>query len=305
MTCRCKVFLICAGQNNYGICLSFRFLFQPDSCTLHKYNGRQAAVCLRNKRLILIGDSMAWSQFESLACMLGPGAIAVNGTRMMDAKHFMQFQDSKYRGDLLLPGNASVHMRGINKFDDGARWRNWLRDLGGLSSTDVLVVNWGSHYTLHGSFEDYKQEMQRIILGELRQLPCQIYWREYSPTHFGGPSGKFTHDPNVKACAPAETGETEYNDWTRQVLANCEAACAHIRLLPIWGPSLGRFGSHAGDHIPEKNFGFWVKAVRHDCRHFCLNVLDVWNQILLNMMCSPAVVRAPTLRALPKASIAH
>ena len=218
--------------------------------------------------------------------MLSKIAVSANSSRIFDAQHFHKWQDSKYRGDMTLPGNASIHMRGMNKFDK-QRWQAWAKDLGGLRSSDILVVNFGAHYT-EGSMEDYQAEMQSLILGELRKLPCTVYWREYSPVHFGGPTGKFYHNISITACGPATLGETEYNEQTQRILNECGAACAHIRWLPIFGPSLARYGSHAGDHIPDKARGFWLHALHHDCRHFCLNVVDVWNQILFGMMCNPA-----------------
>ena len=267
-----------------------RYLFQPHGCHLPPLDAHKAAACLSNKRLILIGDSLAWSQFESLACLLGPIAHSTNSSRLFDVKHFHKFEDSKYRGDLLLPDNASVHMRGMNRFDR-ERWPAWVNALGGMHKNDILLVNFGAHYTL-GSLEDYKTEMQQVILGELRRLPCTVYWREYAPAHFGGPSGKFMHDYNLKTCAPAEVGETEYDRVAKRILVECGAACSHMRWLPIFGPSLARHGSHTGDHIPDKARGFWVRALHHDCRHFCLNVVDLWNQILFASMCSPASAQA-------------
>ena len=218
--------------------------------------------------------------------MLSWVAVSSNSKRVFDAQNFHKFEDSKYRGDLTLPYNATVHMRGMNKWDT-KRWQAWVSELGGLGRSDILVVNFGAHYT-EGTWEEYQSTMQEIILGELRKLPCTIYWREYSPVHFGGESGKFYHNISIDACVPAAKGETEYNRYTKNLIRKCGAACAHIKWLPIFGPSLARHGSHAGDHIPNKARGYWVRALHHDCRHFCLNVVDLWNQILFAMMCRPA-----------------
>ena len=266
--------------------LLLRYRFVADGCQLPAFNARQVSKCLSNKRLILIGDSLMWSQFESLACMLSREAVSSQSYMLFDAKHFHKFEDSKYRGDMRLPNNASVHMRGMNKFDMN-RWQAWVSELGGLRPEDVLVVNFGAHYT-EGTVEEYQRTMREVILGVLRKLPCTVIWREYSPVHFGGPSGKFFHNITISACVPAAVGETEYNEYTVSLLRRCGAACAHIRWLPVFGPSLGRHGSHAGDHIPEKARGYWIHALHHDCRHFCLNVVNLWNQILFGMICSPA-----------------
>jgi hypothetical protein len=52
-------------------------------------------------------------------------------------------------------------------------------------------------------------------------------------------------------------------------------------VLPIFDLSLPRYDSHHG------SFGrgrFDDKAT--DCRHFCNNVVDVWNTVFFNMLCA-------------------
>ena len=75
---------------------------------------------------------------------------------------------------------------------------------------------------------------------------------------------------------------SRYGDWTRTFLnTTCGGPCAKIRVLPIFDLSLPRFDSHHG------SFGrgrFDDKAT--DCRHFCNNVVDVWNTVFFNMLCS-------------------
>lgn len=65
-----------------------RYRFQPHGCHLPPLDAQKAAACLSNRRLILIGDSLAWSHFESLACLLGPMALSTNSSRLFDVKHF-------------------------------------------------------------------------------------------------------------------------------------------------------------------------------------------------------------------------
>jgi hypothetical protein len=73
-----------------------------------------------------------------------------------------------------------------------------------------------------------------------------------------------------------------YGDWARTFLnKTCGASCANIRVLPIFDLSLPRYDSHHG------SFGrgrFDDKAT--DCRHFCNNVVDVWNTVFFNMLCA-------------------
>ena len=97
----------------------YSYQYRPDGCDLREFDARQAATCLVGRRLYLIGDSMAWSQFEALACLLAPVTVATNGSRLFDAEGFKTFVPMKYAGDLLLENGASVHMRGLNKYRSG------------------------------------------------------------------------------------------------------------------------------------------------------------------------------------------
>ena len=73
-----------------------------------------------------------------------------------------------------------------------------------------------------------------------------------------------------------------YGDWIRTYInTTCGVACKNIRVLPIFDLSLPRHNAHHG------SFGrgrFDDKST--DCRHFCNPVVDMWNTVFYNMMCS-------------------
>ena len=54
---------------------------------------------------------------------------------------------------------------------------------------------------------------------------------------------------------------------------DCGPACSHIHVLPVYHLSLLAHNSHHG------SFGRGVEDKQIDCRHFCANVIDTWNQV--------------------------
>jgi hypothetical protein len=90
-------------------------------------------------------------------------------------------------------------------------------------------------------------------------------------------------DPRVPPrprCEPAAVGEFWYDEYIRELLRECGPRCAHISVLPVFDLSLGRPDSHHGSFGRGR-----VDDAITDCRHFCNNVVDVWNVVLYNFMC--------------------
>lgn len=53
----------------------------------------------------------------------------------------------------------------------------------------------------------------------------------------------------------------------------CKEDCAHIHMLPVYHLSLAAHNSHHG------SYGRGVNERQIDCRHYCANVIDTWNQV--------------------------
>jgi hypothetical protein len=77
-------------------------------------------------------------------------------------------------------------------------------------------------------------------------------------------------------------GDCRYGDWVRTFInTTCGPACENIRVLPIFDLSLPRHDAHHG------SFGRGRFDDRStDCRHFCNPVVDMWNTVFYNMMCT-------------------
>ena len=79
--------------------------------------------------------------------------------------------------------------------------------------------------------------------------------------------------PGQMTCEAAPYGEYFYDTHIMRWLQACGAPCAHIHMLPVYHLSLPQHNSHHG------SFGRGTEARRIDCRHYCSNVIDVWNQV--------------------------
>ena len=53
----------------------------------------------------------------------------------------------------------------------------------------------------------------------------------------------------------------------------CKEDCAHIHMLPVYHLSLAAHNSHHG------SYGRGIDEGQIDCRHYCANVIDTWNQV--------------------------
>ncbi|CAL8469668.1 g9209 [Coccomyxa elongata] len=283
----------------------FRKVFLADQCQLRQFDAAAFQTCFAGRRLFLIGDSLMRQQFASLACLL-KGVSASGKSARWD------LSDIKLQGDYVHAwGNAqtSVAKQFVGEFtlNNGAQviirsfgtyqaqlWDDIFAEFAPITEKDVILVNFGAWYPRfkisepHLPWVQWQNSMTELFVDKLASSPAQVIWKDYSPSHFCGATGTFNGidegipgvPPRAK-CEPASVGEFWYGDWIRTYLnTTCGEPCAKIRVLPIFDLSLARYDSHHG------SFGrgrFDDKAT--DCRHFCNNVVDVWNTVFYNMMC--------------------
>jgi len=202
---------------------------------------------------------------------------------MFTAEGFVDMNPMKYFGDIELPEGFSVHVRGLMGYEPDT-WQDGLDALAPLKNSDIFVVNFGAHH-LEKGMEEYRKIISEVILNELTRLPGTVIWREYSPAHFGGPTGEYVATEKALNCSPASVGELYTNEVPKHVLMECGERCKHVKWLPVHSVSLARYGAHTGQHISKTKRGIWNANIL-DCRHFCLNVLGLWNEILFSMLCS-------------------
>ena len=148
----------------------------------------------------------------------------------------------------------------------------------------MLVVHWAAHH-IAVSQQDYEAAMWQGHHGHTEQDTRASAVEGVCALHtLAAPQADTSTIPMCSSAAPPQLGEVEINDFVKGVLQTCGKDCGNIKLLPVFQLSLPRHGMHTGEHIDKSVRGAW-DAARLDCRHFCLPVVDVWNQIMLSTIC--------------------
>ncbi|EIE21418.1 hypothetical protein COCSUDRAFT_43154 [Coccomyxa subellipsoidea C-169] len=281
----------------------YRKIFRPHECDLPKWDPYGFEKCLKGRRIIFIGDSLTWQMYNSLACLLAP--VTANGTAVTwdkanttvtgdykgrewpESRHILK----QYWADVKLKNGGEILVRCFGRYN-ASLWDDVFAEMGPLTDRDVIIANFGAWYPRfnfnepRAPFEAFKADVKDLFVDKLSKYPAQTFWRSNSPTHFGGATGTFTAVeeglPGVPArpkCEPAAVGEFWFREHVVSVLKECGAACAKIRLMPIFDMTLARYESHHGTFGRGKDTGFT------DCRHYCVNVVDWWNIVLYSIMC--------------------
>ncbi|CAL5226961.1 g9846 [Coccomyxa viridis] len=287
-------------------------VFRPHACDLQPLDAGRFSQCLQGRRVIMIGDSTMRQMFQSLACILGDHIQSGFLTPWEDAtsSHIHIPFDREYLidkkpghpvykqyvGGFLLPNHTPVYLRSFGILNL-TLWDDIMSEFMPLTSQDVIIAEFGAWYpsfdtaTAIKSWTTFTTDMKQLFSERLRDLPATVLWRSYSPTHFGGELGSYKStqevfglyiDPltNLTTCQPASKGEYFFDTEIIQYLQDeCGQACNHIHMLPIYHLSLLKHNSHHG------SFGTGVERKKIDCRHFCNNVVDVWNLVLYHKLC--------------------
>ncbi|KAK9916493.1 hypothetical protein WJX75_003317 [Coccomyxa subellipsoidea] len=296
----------------------YRKVFKPHDCALHHFNPEHFEQCLAGRRIIIIGDSTMRQMFQSLACLMTPrivGGFFMDWDKTNSSQTAVPFEKEytvrdepnvnifkQNVGNFSLTNGASVHIRSFGIFNISL-WDDVFAEFLPLTENDTIVVEFGAWYPRFNTFQmgtpwaRYVNDVQELFAQRLRNYKALVLWRAYGPTHFGGPTGTYTalveHLPDLPGqmtCEAAAYGEYYYDTHIMRWLQQCGPACAHIHMLPVYHLSLPRHNSHHG------SFGRGTENRRIDCRHYCSNVIDVWNQVLYNKLCfgdSSAVAMAP------------
>ncbi|CAK0786753.1 hypothetical protein CVIRNUC_009967 [Coccomyxa viridis] len=284
----------------------FRKVFQPYACELHSMNTTYFSECLQGQRIIIIGDSTMRQVFQSLACLLTDHVTDGYLVDWQDAKPnqtAVPFKDEYFvrgtRSPILkqnvgmfrLKNGVQVHFQSFGIFNL-TLWDDVMTKFMPLSKNDTIFVEFGAWYPrfsaseMHAPWARYKKDVLELLDMRLRAYSANVLWRGYGPTHFGGATGTFTGMnwelealPAQETCEPAQYGEYYYDTEVIKYLTKCGEFCAHIHILPVFHLSLPMHNSHHG------SFGRGIEESAIDCRHYCANVVDTWNQVLYNKLC--------------------
>ncbi|KAH9303283.1 hypothetical protein KI387_014866, partial [Taxus chinensis] len=184
-----------------------RWRWQPQDCTLPRFNASLMLEKLKNKRLVYVGDSINRNQWESMLCLLR-AVVPHEGGHMKakDKGEFLQYFIKGYNCSIELSWAPFLVERIQNNGKEtlavdiiaqqSQRWRD----------ADILVFNSGHWWTHQQPYEgvNYFEEGGQVvpymeepvafdkalrtwakwIQTNINPHKTQVYFRGYSPVHF-------------------------------------------------------------------------------------------------------------------------
>lgn len=112
---------------------------------------------MKGRKIIMVGDSLTWQMYNSLACLLAP--VTVHGSRKdwdeaptkvrgeykgrewPENRHILK----QYWAELKLKNGAEVHVRCFGRYNSSL-WDDVFAELPKLTERDVIIVNFGAWY---------------------------------------------------------------------------------------------------------------------------------------------------------------
>ncbi|KAK8933312.1 hypothetical protein KSP39_PZI015772 [Platanthera zijinensis] len=278
--------------------LYLKYRWRPSGCELPRFDGGDLLRRWRGKKIMFVGDSISYNQWQSLLCMLHASVPAGSNisAEKKDPLSTISFEDydvsvayyrTTYLVDIVTESIGRVLK--LNSLSGGSVW------LG----ADVLIFNtwhWWIHMGAASQGWDYIQDGDKI-LKDMDRLEAfskglttwakwvdssidtssqNVFFQGISPTHY---HGKDWGEPGAKDCSKQTqplTGSSYPGDSLPQqgVVKNVLSSVTKpVYLLDITLLSQLRKDAHpslfSGGH-PEM-----------DCSHWCVAGLpDTWNQIL-------------------------
>ncbi|KAL9425983.1 hypothetical protein AB3S75_032867 [Citrus x aurantiifolia] len=294
--------------------------WQPEDCTLPRFNPELALKKLRNKRLLFVGDSLQRGQWQSFVCMV-ESIIPEDKKHLKRGRSHTVFKAKEYNASIefywapfLIESNSDLQIIGdpkkrILKVDSIEKHaKHW-------GAVDIIVFNtyvwWMSGIrlkTLWGSFAngaDGYEELDTPIAyriglktwanwidSTINPNRTRVFFTTMSPTHtksidWGNKDGIKCFNETKPVMKKKHWGSGSDKKMMSVVSDVMKKMKVPVTFLNITQISEYRIDAHAsvyteagGKVLTEEER---ADPLRHaDCIHWCLpGVPDTWNQIFL------------------------
>ncbi|PRQ42908.1 putative PMR5 domain, PC-Esterase, protein trichome birefringence-like 3 [Rosa chinensis] len=294
--------------------------WQPEDCTLPRFNPELMLQKLRNKRLMFVGDSLQRGQWQSLVCMV-ESIIPQNKQSMRRGRALSVFRAKEYNATIefywdpfLVESNSDLHIV-INPKDRILKVDSVAKHAEHWTGVDILVFNtfvwWMSGYTIKsywGQFpngEEGYEELEAVVAYRIalktwanwvdtnvNPNKTRVFFTTMSPTHMRSADW---NNPEGMKCFNETKPYMKKGFWStgadkrimRVVVEVIKKMKVPVSVLNITQMSDYRVDAHTKVYTETggKLLTDEQKAdVLHnsDCIHWCLpGVPDTWNQIFL------------------------
>ncbi|KAJ3692162.1 hypothetical protein LUZ60_012512 [Juncus effusus] len=280
-----------------------KYRWQPDSCDLPRFDGMNLLKKYRGKRIMFVGDSLGYDQYQSLVCLIHATAPNVRTTKvavpeMHDVVRFegynmtVEYYLSHYFVDILLRriGNQVAKVLDFGSMSAGRVWQG--ADVLIFDTGHWFYANYPWNYTRDGNkltinndgislFTKAVQAWSKWVDQTIDPSKTKVIYQSMSPDHYHGENWGA---PRTQTCMgqkrplnPSQiiAGPMPQEAIVKNILRTMKKT---VHLLDISYLSQLRIDAH-----PSKYNG--IRNRTNDCTHWCVPGLpDTWNVLLYSLL---------------------
>ncbi|KAI3439917.1 PMR5N domain-containing protein [Psidium guajava] len=274
-----------------------KYRWQPSSCNLPGFSGRNFLKKLRGKRIMFVGDSLSLNQWQSLTCMLHayvPEAkYALSRTADLSTFTFPAYNVSimLHRSAFLVDVVKKKYGRilELNSISEASLWKginvlvfntwHWWTHRGSQQVWDFVQDEKGTYKDMNRfvAFEKGLTTWAKWVGSNIDPKTTRVFFQGVSPTHadsreWGDSRAKDCRAQTEPLLGPSYPGGA--NPAEAVVEKVLRRVSKPVQLLNITTLSALRKDGHLG------GFGYGGPKAT-DCSHWCLpGVPDTWNLLL-------------------------
>ncbi|KMS96427.1 hypothetical protein BVRB_9g225270 [Beta vulgaris subsp. vulgaris] len=284
-----------------------KWRWEAKDCDIPLFNGRDMLERLRNKRVIIVGDSLNRNMWESLACLLyssvSPSRAEVNDKsshyKVFKAKDYntiLEFHWSPFLVEFDIKHRSGKKVLMLDKLSSNSQ--QWL-------GADVMVFNSGHWWTHTGTFKkwDLLQHNGKLMEGmpvayayelgmktwakwikeNVDPMKTNVFFRSISAQH-NGRTGCY----NVTQPLMDESYINHYPKSMVNVIESLITGMSKIKVKYLNITKLSEYRIDAHPSVYRSSWKWKIYTSKYqrlipsyaDCSHWCLPGLpDTWNRL--------------------------